>query len=133
MRKVLAVVAVAAFALGACGGDEEGGDGGETETTGAECEDLTGSPTFTITIADNSFSPACAIAERSQGLTLTNEGGNNHTFTIDGTQVDVEVPGGETANLEAINDALAAGTYTVYCRFHGNPDGSGMSMELTAQ
>jgi plastocyanin len=130
MRKLVALAVVGMVALVGCGGGDDGGDGGDG---GDACADLTGSATFTITLKDNVFDPTCATAERSQGLTLTNEGGINHTFTIDGTQVDVEVPAGETSNLEPINDALEAGTYTVYCRFHGTPDGGGMSMELTAE
>jgi plastocyanin len=95
-----------------------------------ECPDLTGGETFTLTLSDNEYDLACAQVSRMQGLTLENTGSNSHTFTLDGTSIDVEVPGGETQNLEPPGEALAAGTYTVYCRFHGSADGSGMSMEL---
>lgn len=130
MHKTMAVLAALTMLFVACGGDDEPPANGDGATD--ECQDLTGSATFTITQSDNQFSLSCAIVERSQGLTLVNEGGNPHTFTIDGSQVDIENPAGETQNLEAIEGALDAGTYTVYCRFHGNPDGTGMSMELRA-
>ena len=111
--------------LAACGGDDEG-NGGDGEA----CPDLTGDETFTVTMSDNEFDPACAQVTRMQGLTLENTGSNPHTFTLDGTSIDVEVPGGETQNLEAPGAVLPAATYTVYCRFHGSADGSGMTMEL---
>ena len=129
MRRLMALLAIGAFALAACGGGDGEGDGDGV----APCTHLTVGATFTITMVGTSFEPECVVANRSQGLTLENTAGVAHTFTIEGTQVDVEVAGGETANLEPINDAIAAGTYIVYCRFHGTPEGSGMAMELRAQ
>ncbi|HEX9377486.1 MAG TPA: hypothetical protein VGB19_14780 [Actinomycetota bacterium] len=46
--------------------------------------------------------------------------------------LDVEVAPGQTIDLDPIDDAIVAGTYTFYCRFHGHPDGTGMAGELRA-
>jgi plastocyanin len=124
-RRFVVAVGALALLLAACGGDDEG-NGGD----GEECPDLTGGPSFTITLSDNEYDPACARVTRMQSLTLENTGSNSHTFTIDRTSIDVEAPGGEMLNLEPPAEVLPAGTYTVYCRFHGSADGSGMSMEL---
>jgi plastocyanin len=124
-RRIVVAVGALALLLAACGGDDDGNGGGAEE-----CPDLTGGETFTITLSDNEYDPACARVTRMQGLTLENTGSNSHTFTLDGTSIDVEVAGGDTQNLEPPGEVLAAGTYTVYCRFHGSADGSGMSMEL---
>jgi plastocyanin len=123
---MLLVLGALISALAACGGDDEGNGGGGAEA----CPDLTGGESFTITTSDNEFDPTCARVTRMQGLRLENTGSNTHTFTIDGTSIDVEAPGGETLDLEPPAEVLPAGTYTVYCRFHGSSDGSGMAMEL---
>jgi hypothetical protein len=124
-QRFVVVVGALTLLLAACGGDD-GGNGGD----GEECPDLTGGASFTITLSDNEYDPTCAQVTRMQSLRLDNTGSNSHTFTIDGTSIDVEAPGGETLNLEPPAEVLAAGTYTVFCRFHGSADGSGMSMEL---
>jgi plastocyanin len=124
-QRFVVVVGALTLLLAACGGDD-GGNGGD----GEECPDLTGGASFTITLSDNEYDPTCAQVTRMQSLRLDNTGSNSHTFTIDGTSIDVEAPGGETLNLEPPAEVLAAGTYTVFCRFHGSADGNGMSMEL---
>ena len=122
--RMLLVLGTLTLLLAACGGDDEGDGDGEA------CPDLTADETFTLTLSDNEFDPSCARVTRMQGLTLENTGSNSHTFTLDGTSIDVEVAGGDTQNLEAPGAVLPAATYTVYCRFHGSADGSGMTMEL---
>lgn len=127
--RMMLVLGTLTILLAACGGDDEGsGNGGGNG--GGGCPDLTGDESFTVTLSDNEYDPACARVTRMQGLTLENTGSNSHTFTLDGTSIDVEVAGGDTQNLDPPGEVLAAGTYTVYCRFHGSADGSGMAMEL---
>ena len=130
MRKVVLVLAVVSVALVGCGGGGDSGDGGGGGGGGA-CTDLSSGSTFTIKQQDTQFSPNCVIAKRSQGLTLTNSDGVTHTFTIDNTPIDVEIQAGTTQNLDPINDGIDPGTYTFYCRFHGQPDGTGIAGKST--
>ena len=52
-------------------------------------------------------------ADRS---TLHNADDTPHTFTVKGTDVDVKIEGGQTA--EASLAGVAAGTYAVSCLYH---------------
>ena len=51
-----------------------------------------------------------------QTLTLHNADDTPHTFTVKGTDVDVKLDGGQTA--EASLAGVAAGTYAVSCLYH---------------
>ena len=106
MRKTLvAVVALTALAGAACssGGDDNGGSTGATGATGAtsaagctadNATDLTGDDPFVVTIQDLAFSPDCFAAASASSITIENKDCVTHTFTIDGTQVDVSIDGG---------------------------------------
>jgi plastocyanin len=137
---MLITATLVALVAAACGGDD-GGDGeatgataptGSTAPTGAtggDCVDLTGEgDVFSITIADLTFEPDCFTASASQGISIENLDGVAHTFTIDDTQIDVEVPPGEIFNGEPIAGAVEPGTYGFRCRFH-----STMTGEVTVQ
>ena len=130
MRKLMAMVFAAAMLLGACssGGDEEPGN---TTAGGDNCQDLSSGGDFRMTMKDNEFDPSCLTVKNTQRLDLENDGNNTHTFTIDGSPVDVELAAGDFQDLDAPGDALAPGEYTFYCKFHGNPDGSGMAGTIT--
>jgi plastocyanin len=133
MRKTLIATVLLAVIAAACGGD----DGGDGETTGAtttgatatgatagECADLTGEgEVFSITIAGLAFDPACFTASASQGISVENQDEVAHTFTIDDTQIDVEIPPGETFNGEPIAGAVEPGTYPFHCRIHPSMTG----------
>ena len=126
-RRIVMVLGALTLLLAACGGDDDEAGGGDGEVA---CPDLTADESFTVTMSDNEYDPACVQVTRMQSLTLENTGSNAHTFTLDGTSIDVEVPAGETTNLDPPGEVLPVDTYTVYCRFHGSADGSGMAMEL---
>jgi len=56
-------------------------------------------------------------------LTFTNSGGAPHTYTVSDTDVNVNVDGGETA--EVTLDGLQAGTtYAVRCTYHPQMTGA---------
>jgi plastocyanin len=139
MRKLLIILSVLALLLAACGGDDDDAQPTTeppteepTEEPAAECVDLTADPVFAVVMTDNQFTPTCLIVSRDQGLTLQNAGSNTHSFSLAGTDVSIDVEAGTEQNLEPIGGAIEAGTYVMYCRFHGSEDGSGMAGELQA-
>lgn len=133
MRRTLITAVFLALLAAACGGDD--GDDGEatgatatgataTGATGGECADLTGEgEVFSITIAGLAFDPDCFTASASQGISIENQDDVAHTFTIDDTQIDVEIPPGETFNGEPISGAVEPGTYGFRCRIHSSMTG----------
>jgi plastocyanin len=145
MKKIAITLAGLCLIAAACGGDDGGEDADETGATGAaeptgttatgatgstgDCADLSGEgETFTITIGDNFFDPACFTASARQLITINNEGSATHTFTMVDTGIDVEIAGGDTFQGEAISGAVEPGTYELICRIH---QASGMVGEVT--
>lgn len=130
MRKVLILPLVVALALvvAACGGGDDDGDGdggaGPTAADGDECPDLTGEgESFTITLSSTQYVPGCFTASASQGIQVVNEDSVTHSFTMVGTEIDVEIGGGETFEGEPIEGAVEPGTYDLQCRFHPSMTG----------
>lgn len=72
--------------------------------------------TTTVDIQSSTFSPGCVSAATGQTLTLRNADDTPHTFTVKGTDVDVKIDGGQSA--EASLAGVAAGTYAVSCLYH---------------
>jgi hypothetical protein len=147
MRRVSIAIVAAVMLLAACGGDsepepaaEDTGTAQPTEATGSpatespsgECTDLSAGEDFEVELEDFSFRPVCVIASRSQPLIVKNRDGVLHNFSLAGTPVDVDVPPDSEVNLEPIEDAIEAGTYVMFCKYHGSPDGNGMAGELRA-
>ena len=118
MRKAWAValVALVAVVLAACGGD-----GGGSEDDGGTVSD-----TSTITLRDNTFSPSNPTIAAGD-VELVNEGEAPHTFTVEGEDVDVEVEAGQTTTATV---DLEPGTYTLFCEFHRE---QGMEATLTVE
>ncbi len=128
MRKTLiASIAVLAFAGAACSGTSSTGttDTGAPATssspTAAGCTDATATDLskddpFTVTIQGFAFHPDCFIAKSAASITVTNQDTLTHTFTIDGTPVDVLVDAGQTVNEKSAG--LAPGTYPFHCKIH---------------
>ena len=132
MRKTLVVlISLTALAGAACssGGDDTGGStgGGATGATSAagctadNAVDLTGDDPFVVTIQDLAFSPDCFAAASASSITIENKDSVTHTFTIDGTQVDVSIDGGDTFNGESAG--LEPGTYPFHCKIHSSMTG----------
>lgn len=97
----------------------------EASTVGAptdDCQDFTGKAKFGIDIADYAFTPPCITADGSASITVNNGDSVDHTFTIDGTQVDATVPAGEIFNGESAG--LKPGEYEFHCRFHPSMTGT---------
>lgn len=142
MRKVfIAVVAVTALTGAACSSNSsdtgsspsQAAASGTTGTTGASgatgsgctaatAVDLTGDDPFTVTIQGLAFHPDCFAAKSASAITIQNKDSVTHTFTIDGTQVDVTIQGGTTFNGESAG--LAPGTYPFHCKIHSTMTGT---------
>lgn len=144
MRKMLLVmVAVLALVGAACSsGDDNAGTtgttGGTTGTTGttgstgstgsasgcteANAVDLSGDDPFAVTILNFEFDPPCFKASSASSITIDNKDGTTHTFSIDGTQVDATIDGGQTFNGES--PGLAPGSYDFYCKIHPTMTGT---------
>ena len=134
MRKTMAMLFVAGLVLAACssgGGNDN--TTGATSGGGSNCSDVSADPDFQVAMKDFSFTPSCIIAKNTQKLDLENDGNVAHTFTIDGTPVDVTLDPGKTMELAAPGSALKPGTYVFYCKFHGHPDGTGMAGHITVK
>jgi len=137
MRKALLVsLAVVTLAVAGCSKSSSTnsatGSTGTTGTTGttgatgtgpsgatgvpANCSDLTSGSVFTLTQQNFAFHPACVIARSQQSISIVNKDSVLHNFTIEGTQVDVDIQPGTTFNGESAG--LAAGTYPFFCKIH---------------
>src|SRR3990170_3181970 len=146
MRKLVPVLAIVlTLSATACGGDAgEGTDGdggtngatasagatGPTASTGATgtggdgCVDLTGEgPVFTIRMEKVAFVPDCFTASASQGISVVNEDPVLHSFTLEGTPIDVDIEADVTFNGEPISGVVAPGTYELICKYHASMTG----------
>jgi plastocyanin len=56
------------------------------------------------------------IARSEQSISITNEDSVLHNFSIEGTQVDVDIQPGTTFNGESAG--LKPGTYPFFCKYH---------------
>jgi plastocyanin len=92
-----------------------------SETTVA-CPDLSADNPFVIKIQDMAFEPSCLTAAGSSTIRIVNMDSVAHTFTIDGTQVDVTIDAGQTFNGESAG--LEPGEYTFHCTIHPSMTGT---------
>jgi plastocyanin len=118
------VMLIVAFGLAACGGDDDDSgtvaDGGAT-TTAAPSGDEEAN-TVKVTAEGTAFAPTTATATAGDVyFAITNNDSFNHTFTIDGTDVDIKLAPGKTSEGEA---ELKAGTYDWHCTIHSSMKGT---------
>ena len=70
----------------------------------------------TVRLADFAFRPDCLTAREGGTIRLENTGQAPHTFTVEGTTVDLDLPAGATT--EASLSGVDPGRYAVTCTFH---------------
>jgi plastocyanin len=112
------------------GGDEHEDEGegheeqGTKEIAGEEAtyhgsQDVTGMAGFEVEADDFYFGPTVLEGEAGQTLSLSlhNEGGASHTFTIDEAGIDEELPSGADG-IEIDVTFPDSGALVFYCRFH---------------
>ncbi len=80
----------------------------------ASCTDPT--TTTSVELSSFDYTPGCVAATATDTLTLTNGSDTAHTFTVKGTDVNVSLEGGKTA--EVTLTGVQPGTYTVVCQYH---------------
>jgi plastocyanin len=104
------------------GGGAAGGDGGD----GGGGEDDGGGGSAAVTVQVNNFLFAPSNIEVAAGSEIEVKNGNAntpHTFTVEGTDIDLEL---SPMDSEDVTIDLDPGSYDVICRFHGQ-----MSATLT--
>lgn len=71
-----------------------------------------------ITTMDNFFEPICVAVSSEQGVAVANAGNLDHNFTIQGTDLSVDVEPGQDEETDEVGNYVGAGTFKFYCRFH---------------
>ena len=123
MRRIpaalVAVLVVVGLGAAACGDDD---DSSSSAGSSSSTTKTTEKNTVAVTASGFKFSPATATAKAGEVyFDVKNDDDTKHTFTIDGTKVNIQLEGGKTGEAEADFDA---GTYTWHCTIHSNMTGT---------
>ncbi len=102
--------------LASCGGGDGGRGARPTSTDAGPSADCV--ETTEITAVDNEFEPICVIAATGDELSVTNEGSAPHTFTIDGTDVDEDLPPGSEATAAVPEGLEVEAENEFHCTIH---------------
>jgi len=95
---------------GAAGGGMDGGGGGEDDGGG-------GSAALTVQVNNFLFAPSNIEVAAGSEIEVKNGNANTpHTFTVEGTDIDLEL---SPMDSEDVTIDLDPGGYDVICRFHG--------------
>jgi plastocyanin len=95
---------------GAAGGGEDDGGGGEDDGGGGEAA-------ATVQVNNFLFAPSDIEVAAGSEIEVRNGNANTpHTFTVEGTDVDLEL---SPMDSEDVTIDLDRGSYDVICRFHG--------------
>jgi plastocyanin len=73
-------------------------------------------PANSVELADFVFRPDCLSADSGATIALDNTGDAPHTFTVEGTDVDVNLDAGSSGAADL--GTVDPGTYAVTCTFH---------------
>jgi plastocyanin len=68
-----------------------------------------------VELADFAFRPSCVSADAGETIALENTGESPHTFTVTGTDVDLNVDAGTSVEARL---SMGPGTYAVSCTYH---------------
>ncbi|HZD18817.1 MAG TPA: cupredoxin domain-containing protein [Actinomycetota bacterium] len=131
VRFVLALAAVLLLAA-ACGGGDESPEGASTGATGATAATGTtgstgatgdqGSGAATVRAVNFAFDPAQVEVASGDTIEVRNTTPSTpHTFTVDGTDIDVSLGGMES---QTVTIDLDPGTYDFHCEIHPQMTGT---------
>jgi plastocyanin len=138
MKKITALMAVAALALAACGsGDDNGssasssgssssstaaagggyGSGG-SKTTSSNATTSNSSGEIKMQMVDDAFQPKTITGKAGSTVKveLKNTGSREHNFKIDGQKADADVEPGEDATVSV--KIPTSGSVQFYCEYH---------------
>jgi plastocyanin len=117
MKRIVMLVVLGALLLAACGIPKQNDREAARPTTG-------GAQTVGIDATNDAFRPRTVQAQPGRPLVVEvhNKGWTKHTFTIDGTNVNVSVPAGHTERIMVPAPGSDA-RVRFRCRFH---DANGM-------
>ena len=125
MRRLLGGLAIVTLGLGlaACGSNDNGGavssSGGSTTTT---AKSSAHENTVSVTASGFAFKPTAATAKAGDVyFEIKNDDNTTHTFTIDGTDVNIRIDGGKSGEKET---TLKAGSYEWHCTIHSTMKGT---------
>lgn len=97
-----------------------GGGGGGNDDGGSD--DSGGGGAIALTADNFAFSPTALEVKSGAEISIENAApGTPHTFTVDGTDIDLELSPGDVED-ETID--LDPGTYAFHCRFHASMTGT---------
>jgi plastocyanin len=132
MKKITALLAVAALGLAACGSSDDnasssssssasagGGYGsGGSKTTASSTSGSAASGEVKLGMVDDKFQPAALTGKAGSTVKveLKNSGGAEHNFTIDSQKVDKDVEPGEDATVSV--KIPSSGSVQFYCEYH---------------
>ena len=130
MKKITALLAVAALGLAACGsGDDNsssssaassGGGGGYSKSTSTSSNATTSgsSGEVKVQMVDDAFQPKTITGKAGSTVKveLKNTGSREHNFKVDGQKADADVEPGEDATVSV--KIPASGTAQFYCEYH---------------
>jgi plastocyanin len=103
-KGTIALALAVALLLPACGGEAEP----------EACTDPVAATT--VELADFAFRPDCLSAAPGATISLENSGEAPHTFTVEGTDVDLDLDAG--AASQASLSGIEPGRYAVTCTYH---------------
>ncbi len=140
MRKIAIAATTVIWLTAACSGSSSAnisasGSGAGTPAgsptasgacTQASATDLTAGPTVNLTVQGFAFHPACFVAKLDgQKLSITNQDSTTHTFTVDGTPVNLSIPAGHTVTTSgSASVSLTAGEHPFHCSIHTTMTGT---------
>lgn len=119
VHSALVLVAVSVGAACQALPEAEGPEPSPTKTP-TECAEVSateGAPA-PVTMMDTFFDPFCLAVSSTQSITLTNAGNLDHNFTIQGSDLSIDLASGDEEETGEVGDFVEAGTYRFYCRFH---------------
>ena len=130
MKKITALLTVAALGLAACGssGDSSSspsasssggsGGGGYSKSTSSNATTSNSSGELKVQMVDDAFQPKTITGKAGSTVKveLKNTGSREHNFKIDGQKADADVEPGEDATVSV--KIPTSGSAQFYCEYH---------------